>query len=188
MVVSVRRVRVVWSGDPTSGGGLSTFYFNDAVGTAAQNVASVATFLNATNDRRVAPCTWATEADVPTLNVGTGAIEGIVSTTPATGVGTAAGDALPPIAQGLLRLFTSQIVSGRLLRGRLFLPGAPESDSASTGGTSATYRSDYEAAAAALIADANSDWSVWSQTHGTLASIATASIWSKWASMRSRRD
>jgi hypothetical protein len=186
--MSVRRVRVAWTGDPTAGGGLSTFYFNDAVGTAAQCVSAVGTFLTATNDRRVTTCGWATEADVPTLNVGTGVIESITSTTPATGTGSAAGDALPPIAQGLLRLFTSQIVSGRLLRGRLFLPGAPESDSASTGGTSSTFRSDYEAAAAALIADANADWSVWSQTHGTLASISTATIWTKWASMRSRRD
>jgi len=151
-------------------------------------VASVSTFLTATNDRRVTSSSWATEADVPTLNVGTGTIESIDATTPATGTGTAAGDALPPIAQGLLRLFTSTIVSGRLLRGRIFLPGAPESDSASTGGTSTTYRSDYEAAAAALIADANSDWSVWSQTHGVLANISSATIWNKWASMRSRRD
>lgn len=186
--MAVNRVQVTWSGGAAAGGGLSTFYFNSTVGTAAQQVAAVNAFLTATDDRRTTALGWTILGDVATLNVGTGDLEAMTATTSTTGTGTAAGDALPPIAQGLLRLLTSQIVGGRLLRGRLFLPGAVEGDNASTGGTSATFKSDYDAAAATLIAAANAEWSVWSQTHGVLANVDSANTWSKFASLRSRRD
>lgn len=186
--MAINRVQVIWAGDPTSGGGLSTFYFNAAVGTPAQQVAAVGTLLTATNDRRAATCSWATDADVATIDEVSGNITALTGTTPATGVGTAVGDALPPIAQGLLRLFGAMIVGGRLLRGRLFLPGAVESDNASTGGTSTTYRSDYEAAALALINDANTEWRIWSRTHGVSGDVVSATVWTKFASLRSRRD
>lgn len=162
------------------------FNFNDAVGTAAQNVASVATFLNATNDRRTTNVTWATNPDVTTLNVGTGSLEGITSVTSVGGTGTMAGDMAPLAAQGLLRLLTGTIVAGRLLRGRIFMGGNGETDS--NGGPVAGYISDYDAAGATLVADANSDWSVWSRTHGVLASISTVTTWNKWAILRGRRD
>jgi len=186
--VSINRVQVVWSGGPTVGGGLSTFYFDSATGTAAQQVAAVATFLGSTDDRRVIAQTWATAADVATLNVGTGALESTTSTTPSTGTGTQTGDALPPAVQGLLRLLTSTVAGGRLLRGRLFLPGAGAGSSDSNGGVLAAYSGDYNAAGAALIADTNTNWMVWSPTHSTAASVTSVSCWSKWATLRSRRD
>lgn len=186
--MAVRRVQVVWTGATVEGGGLSTFYFNDAVGTAAQNVSSVAAFLAGTEGSRSSGLAWATVADVATLNVGSGALESITATTPSTGVGTASGDVLPMITQGLLRLVTSQIVNGRLLRGRLFLPGPVETVNSSAGAPLSGYLTDYNGDAATLVADANSDWSVWSITHGVLASVQTATVWNKWASLRSRRD
>lgn len=185
--MSVYRVPVVWAGSPVVGGGLSNFYFNSDGGTVAQAVTSVVDFLNSTEDQRSSALTWSCGADVDTLNVGTGTLEDTDSFTPATGTGTDGGQLLPPIAQGLLRVFTGTIVSGRLLRGRLFLPGATENHN-NLGRPVAGYNSDYDAAAAAMIGDANSTWSVWSRTHGTLASVSNASVWSEWASLRSRRD
>lgn len=186
--MAINRVRVTWAGDPTAGGGLSTFYFDSAAGTAAQQVSAVNTFLTATNDQRAPTCGYTIENDVDTLNAATGALENTTATAGGNGVGTATGDPLPPICQGLLRLFTSGIVNGRLLRGRIFLPGATESLTQSTGGTATTYRADYDAAAAALIADANTTWVVWSKTHGFTAAVGSASTWTKFASLRSRRD
>lgn len=180
-------MQIIWTGTTIVGGGLSTFYFDSASGTPAQQVAAVATFLGATEDRRLSSVSWVSAADVATLNVGTGALEGITSVTQSSGTGTSATEAMPPASQGLLRILTSQIVSGRLLRGRIFLPGNSESDSGS-GAPSSTYRTDYDAAAAALIADANTAWMCWSQTHGVAASVATANTWNKWAVLRSRRD
>lgn len=186
--MAVNRVQVIWSGIPTVGGGLSTFMFNSSVGTPAQQVAAVAAFLAATEDRRAQGCSWVTGSDVATLNIGTGQLEGVTAVTQIIGVGSIAGDVLPPATQGLLRLLTSVVVAGRLLRGRLFLPGTCEADSGSTGQPSVTFRSDYDAAAAALLGDANTEWCVWSATHGVLANITAANTWTKYATLRSRRD
>ena len=184
--MSQNRVQVAWTSAHIVGGGLSTFYFDSAVGTAAQQVAAVGTFLTATDDRRISGTTWATLPDVATLSVA-GALEGTTSTTPATGTGSLAGTAVPQASQGLLRLITGAVVGGRLLRGRLFLPAVGVNDN-TNGVPSATYVADYNAAAAALIADANTNWIVWSQTHGFSTAIVSATVWSKFAVLRSRRD
>jgi len=186
--MSVNRVQVVWTSPVVQGGGLSTFYFNDAVGTPAQQVAAVGAFLTGTDGQRGNTTSWATAGDVATLNVGTGTLEGTTSVTPLTGTGSATGDYMPPQTQGLLRLITSTVVGGRLLRGRLFLPGNVEGNNTSAGAPAAGLISDYNGDAATLIGAANAEWSVWSITHGTLANVATASVWNKWASLRSRRD
>lgn len=186
--MAVNRVRVTWTGTPTVGDGLSTFYFNSAVGTPAQQVSAVNLFLDSVAASYADNLTWATQSDVATLNVGTGALEGITSTTVESGAGTDTTDQLSPATQGLLQLLTNQVVGGRLLRGRIFLPGPCEAANSAGGIPLAAYRTDYEDAADVLMNDANTEWSVWSQTHGVLASISSTSVWTKWAVLRSRRD
>lgn len=185
--MAVNRVQVIWTGTPTVGGGLSTFYFDDGTGTPAQQVAAVALFLSSTEARRSTLTSWVTAADVATLNVGTGALEAITSTTQSSGVGTNAAAQMPPVVQGLLRGLTSIVTGGRLLRARIFLPGTTISD-ATLGAPTATYKSGYDAAAATLISSANADWAAWSRTHGVRASIVSANTWNKFAELRSRRD
>lgn len=185
--MAVSRVQVAWGGSAAAGGGLSSFYFNSAVGTAAQMGSAVSTFLGATEDRRSSSATWSRVAQVETFNVVTGALEGISGLVASSGVGTIATDIMPAANQGLLRLVTGQIVVGRLLRGRLYLPATTESDN-SGGAPTGTYIADYEAAAAALIADANTELVVWSQTHGVIAPVSSANVWTSWAVLRSRRD
>jgi hypothetical protein len=185
--MAVNRVRVVWSGAPIVGGGLSTFYFNQFAGTPSQQVAAVAAFLNATNDQRGSAISWATEADVASLELD-GRLSGFSTVTPATGVGTATGDVLPRASQGLLRILSTLILGGRLLRGRLFLPGPTETMNSSAGAPLAIYTDDYNAAAAALIGDGSTDWVVFSQKYAAIASVSTASTWDRWATLRSRRD
>ena len=185
--VSINRVSIVWTGAFAVGTGLSTFYFNSAVGTPAQQVAAVQTFLAATEDRRVIGMNWVSAADVVTLNIATGALEAINTVTPVGGSGTLAGDALPPATQGLLRILSNVISNDRLIRGRLFLPGTGESSS-TLGAPDSAYLTDYNNAAAALISDANTEWRLWSRTHGLAPDVITASTWNKWAVLRSRRD
>lgn len=185
--MSVRRVQVIWAGLPTAGGGLSTFYFNTTVGTAANCVSAVGNFLTATEDQRTTTLTWSTHPDVVTLS-DAGVLEGTTSTSPASGVGIASSDQLSPTTQGLLRVLSSTVVAGRILRGRVFLPGATEGQNQANGVPTTVYKSDYDAAAAALIADANTTWVVWSRTHATFATVVSASTWASWAVLRSRRD
>jgi len=185
--MTISRVQVAWSGATVVGGGLSTFYFNSAVGTPAQQVAAVGAYLGATEDRRSTSITWATLADVASINEATGQLTGLATVTPLTGVGTVATEVMPPIVQVLIRLLTSTIANGRLVRGRLFIPGTCEGDS-NSGTPSTTSRTDYDAAGAALIADANTEWRLWSRTHGIAPDVTTATMWNRYASLRSRRD
>lgn len=185
--MAINRVQAIWSGTIVEGGGLSTFYFDTGVGTPAQHVAAVATFLTATDDQRSTGAVWTTGADVAAVDEATGALVSVTSVATSTGTGTAVGDTMPPATQGLLRALSSVVVGGRLLRGRVFLPGAVES--ANIGGLPiAAYRTDYDTAAAALIANLNAQWVIWSRTHGVIAPVASANVWSKWAVLRSRRD
>jgi hypothetical protein len=186
--MSLNRVQVIWSGSPTNGGGLTTFYFNSSVGTAAQQVTAVGNFLAATEDQRSSLLSWQTAPDVATISQATGALEAVTTTTPSTGVGIESGNELSPTTQGLLRVLTTVVVGGRLLRGRIFLPGATEANSGAPGTPIAAYLTDYNTAGAALIADANTEWVVWSRSHGTYGVITTANMWTKWAVLRSRRD
>jgi pimeloyl-ACP methyl ester carboxylesterase len=79
-------------------------------------------------------------------------------------------------------------LAGRLLRGRVFLPGVAESDNAATGVPSTTYINDINGSGSTLVSDANTNYMVWSPTHGVAASVVTVSCWTKWAVLRSRRD
>jgi len=185
-MVTMSRVQVIWSGTPVVGGGLSTFYFEAAVGTVAQQVAAVATFLANSETQRSSAITWATAADVAQIDSATGNLVGTSTVTPSTGAGTAAGDPAPFATQGLLRILTGVVVGGRLLRGRLFLPGVVEASS--TGVPSAGYITAYNTVGAALIADVNSAWGIWSHTHGVFQPANGVSTWNRWAVLRSRRD
>jgi hypothetical protein len=185
--MSVDQVQVLWTGSAAQGGGVTNFHFEGAVGSAAQQRDAVVAFLTATNDQRATSSTWTIATDVKRFNVATGALESINTVTTATDTGDDGGDILGVATQGLLRLLTTSIVSGRLLRGRLFLPANTETVN-SGGGPTSTYRSDYEAAAATLIAEANTNWGVWSRTHGAFVGVNSASVWNQWAVLRSRRD
>ncbi len=185
--MSVDRVQVTWGGSAAAGGGITSFYFQGAVGSAAQQRDAVVAFLTATEARRATSATWTLLTDVDRLNEVTGALESVNTVTAASGVGTGAGDIMPSLNQGLLRLLTTAIVNGRLLRGRIFLPGTIESDN-SGGAPIVGYRTGYDTAAATLIAEANTIWSVWSRTHGVIFPITTASTWTQWSFLHGRRD
>jgi hypothetical protein len=186
--MAVNLIEIEWTGTGITGPAVSTFAFDSLVGTAAQQASAVLAFLGATEDERANGCQYAINTQVRTLNTATGALEAVTSISPNSGSGTLAGDPLSPSTQGLLRLETGVVVNNRLVKGRLFLPGTTENVNQTPGTPIAAYRTDYEAAAAALIADANSAWCVWSRTHGQRPVITSANVWTKWAVLRSRRD
>lgn len=183
----LNRIPVVWTGTPTNGGGLSVFYFLEGVGTPAQQVTAVNTFLGATDDQRSTALQWQCGQEVDTIESTTNQLVGTTGFAPAVGFGTNSGEVLSPATQGLLRMLTPTVFNGRLIRGRLFLPGPTESVN-SVGRPAVTYRADYEAAAAALIADANTTWVVYSRAAGAPAAVTAANMWTEWATLRSRRD
>jgi len=185
--MALNRVQIAFTGNPTEGGGLATFYFDSSVGTVAQQMIAAQSFFSTTEGVRAPTCAWAGVPDVATIDEASGALTAVVSTATSSGVGTAAGVVLSPTTQGLLRNLSSVVVGGRLLRGRLFLPGATATHNV-LGAPSSSYLTAYNGAASALIADPNTVWKIWSRTYGTSAAVTTANVWTKWAVLRSRRD
>jgi len=183
----VYRVRTSITGGQ-GGPYLSTLYFNVVGGLTAANAnAAVGAFWLAVKGRVATGITMSTEAEVATIDIATGQVTGITAVTPVVNVGTAAGDTCPPATQGLLRWRTGTYIGGREIRGRTFLPGVTETDNVN-GVPSASYISTVNAAAAAMIADANSDFMVYSRKNFDAAPGLSGSVWSQWAVLRSRRD
>jgi len=183
----VYRVRTQITGGP-GGPYLSTLYFNVVGGLTAANAnAATGAFWTALKARMTTAMSYATEAEVAEVDIATGQVTGIVAVTPQTGTGTLAGDMLPSSTQGLIRWRTGTFVNGREVRGRTFIPGPVEVDSA-VGVPVAGYLSIVNAAASALIADVNSDLMVYSKRNRDAVPALSGSCWSQWAVLRSRRS
>lgn len=128
------------------------------------------------------------------VEASTGVLQGAFAGTDPTSVtGTATGDPLPLQTQGLIQLGTSTVISGRRVRGRLFLPGVVEGDNTSTGVPSGTYRSTATTAFGGLTTGGgtSSQLVVWHRPQngvgGASPLVTSVSTSTKWAVLRSRR-
>lgn len=187
-MTTLYRVRIVATG-PVGSPWINTWFFNESSGSAQDAVNATGLFythLSAGAFRD--DMTWATEPDVSLINDDTGEIIGVDSTSPYSLVGTSVTDAVPTVAQVLLRLRTGTFINGRELRGRLFIPGITETRNDAIGDVDSVLVAAVNDAADEVIDDANSEWRVYSRTHSTSRAVAVGSCWSKWAVMRSRRD
>lgn len=180
------RVRTVISGGQ-GGPYLSTMYFNVVGGLTAANAnAAVGTFWNSVKAKMGNSLSYATEAEVAEVDIATGQVTGIAAVTPQTGTGTPTTDMCPWTTQGLIRWRTGIFVGGREVRGRTFVPGPTEVEN-TAGVPAAAYVTALNAAASALIADANSDLMVYSKKNRDAVPVLSGSTWSQWAVLRSRR-
>lgn len=172
---------------------LSTMYFDVAGGTAQDAADAVGVFWTAMDNSMVSAVQWATEAEVAQVNASNGNLVMVHATTPASGTGASATEVLPIATQALIRWRTGSIVNGREVRGRTFIPGLVEANNDS-GSPTSTLVTNYSAAAAALIADANSTLVVWHRpttpggSDGSKHDVVTGSMWTEFAVLRSRRD
>lgn len=168
---------------------LSTMYFQGDTQTEANAaVVAVKAFWDACRVWLDNEVVYATEPEVPVLNTTTGEITGVFNTTSLTNTGNVAGVMLPPAAQGLIRWRTGHFEAGREVRGRTFIPGITQTGVTGNGLLNGGAVTAFNAAAAALIADANSVLAVWSRAHAISVGVVTGSTWTSFASLRSRRD
>lgn len=167
---------------------VSTMFFSDALGLSTQDaVDAVGTFWTSMSGPMIGAATWETESDVRVVDPDTGEVTGIVTTTPHSGAGgSGSAEPLPWSSQGLIRWHTGLFVGGKEIRGRTFIPALPEADSVA-GVPLAAWRTAADAAAAALIADGDSTFLVYSRKHRQAEGVISGSSWSQWAVLRSRR-
>lgn len=180
------RVRTVFTGVQGSPW-LSTMYFSEFGGTASQAVTAVGTFWGAVDAHIANAVSWATEAEVATIATSTGEPTGLEITTPQTGTGSSGSQPIALAAQGLIRWRTGIFIEGRESRGRTFIPAVGAGDSVN-GAPSTSLTTAVNAAAAALLADANSELEVYSRKHRVENPVLTGSLWGSFAVLRSRRD
>lgn len=195
------RVRTAWTG-LVQGGGLSTHYFTQVVGTDAEDLqAVVQTFWGTCAPQITNECSFRVLGEMDVIDETTGELIETMSTIDgATTAGTSTEDNQPPATQTLLRLRTGAVVAGRRLQGRLFIPGPPRNGTGDTLTPTTASRAAYQNAAAALITATTGigPWVVWSRPvsdnptvpdrPGTTAAVVNGSVWDKYAVLRSRRD
>lgn len=128
------------------------------------------------------------EPEVTVIESTSGELVGVLSIDGDTIAPNGGGDALPPATQCLVQLTTPAIISGRRLRGRIFLPGMLEANNGVTGEPSGALVGSFNDALDTLVDALASTWVVYSPTHRAYATVTGAQVWNQWAVLRSRRD
>jgi len=179
------RVTTVFSG--VQGAPYYSNHYFPGTTTPAEGVEAVDEFWDGCASVMVDDCSWTVQGEVVDIDVTSGQPVGFTTVTGANGAGTLTGEMQSPAIQMLVRWTSEQVINGRLLRGRTFIPAIAETMN-DGGRPSATAVADVQAAASALIVDIDSDIGVWSRTHGAFAVVTNASVWEEYAVLRSRRD
>lgn len=187
--MSIYQVKVEWTGP--SSPLFSYFHFDLAFGSTPQQTAdAVEDFLTALDDNLNSSFAWAIDPEVRQLNEATGALQAVI---PVTGSGATCGSGgiYVDVLQGLITWTTGEIVNGRQLRGRMFVPGIEEGRNATTGRPEPTFITAVNTAAAGLIADANTELVVWHRPQaglgGEIGEVLTGVMRNRWSYLSSRR-
>lgn len=195
------RVTTTFAGPSVVGGAISRIYFLITGGTPQQAATAATTFWASA---RVAIDDSLTITVAPQVEQVDPVDGDLVAAVPVTGSSVAGQDdgaVLPYQIQSVLQLRTGVFSDGREIRGRIYLPG-PSASTFANGVYSGTRKTAVEAAGAALISDANSTLAIWQrpreansgknhdldQRDGSSEAVISATLWSKMASLRSRRD
>lgn len=165
------------------------FYYAQTTGSASDAKSAVGNFFNESKAEFSAALSWQIQSDVAQIESETGDIISVTSLGSETIQGSKAGEPLPFASQGLLQLRTGVYVGGRELRGRCFLPGFTEGQSAG-GKPDNPLVTFFQGTANQYLKGTAQDVSlvVWSRTTGEIAPVANIFMWREWAVLRSRRN
>lgn len=191
------RTRAIASAPSNGGDCLLTYYWDSAGGTPTavmtEAVARVQAFWNSYKAFYPSVGTIIIDPVGDEVDEVTGTIVGqFTAPAGASVVGTGAGERLPYMTQGLLRLSTALFVGGRRVRGRQNIPLPAETDS-TAGFPNAAYISGLQTAANLLGTTVVTGISqrVWHRprggTGGLSAPVTARSVAPYWAVLRSRR-
>lgn len=184
----VREILVDWTLKSGTGGTTVTFW--DTETPVATQRTALEAFLDALQS------TWAntTTATIATQGREFGEDTGTLvsawaDSTPRGSVGTSVSTQGPDASMVLCRWFTQEIVNGRFINGRTFIPGLTNGN-VDGGNLKLTVQTTYEAAQAALVA-ADAGFSIWHRPGaagpGSLHSVKNGTTWSEMAVLRKRR-
>lgn len=185
----VREILVNWTLSGRTGP-TSVLYFGET-GTVADQRLALSVYLGAVDAYQQSTTQWTIETEGRELNTATGALTGVwAHATAYTGAGAATtGSSVADATQALQRWHTGNIVGGRFLAGRTFLPGWSNGHE-SSGNISSTSQAGVLAAANTLLAS-GANLVVWHRPQngsgGQAFTASTASVWKEFAVLRNRR-
>jgi hypothetical protein len=193
MALRVRTEITAVSGSPY----LSTFHFPGSGGTDAEAAADGArAFWAEIVASMAAPTSVQVVGEVEEFEPETGNLLAVFQSEQAVLVASGSGDPLPWATQGLIRWRTGAFIDGRELRGRTFIPALTEGHS-TQGRPTAALITILNTAAGAV----NDLLGVWQRPRlasegppvveardGQIVPVASFSVWTQWAQLRSRRD
>ena len=181
----LKRITTTFTG-PQGMPGYSTIYGHENGESAATFQAAVAAFWTAvTNDVCVYALHFSCSGIMEVVESTSGEIVSLDdSGTTVTGVGGAGADPIGWTSQMLCQLRTGSYVSGRELRGRIFIP-AIWVGTLNNGNPSSTAIGNVQGALDDLVGH---QLAVYSPTHHAWASVSSGGVWNEYATMRSRRD
>lgn len=184
----IRELHTRWDG--VAGAPYWTTLRATTVGTtSAQDLADAwIDFLNTIDIYYVNDLTANVLPEVTVIESTTGLLTGTETVTGAAIPGVSTGEMLPRTTQALLRFQTDTILVGRRLRGRIFLPGFNEGTNADNGAPDTAVAASVTSEISTLVTAMAGELVIYSRTHLSGGAVTSASMWSEWATMRSRRD
>lgn len=182
--------RVIWT---TPGGGGQSTLFTQPTGTLQTIADAIRSFLVELCEGLSNQVTATVASEVRTLNVGTGVLEAVGSVNGGAPVpGNVAGQPVADASQILMRWNTGEIVNGRRLVGRTFIPGLPVA-SLTGGNLNGASAADFATKGQGLITSlaGQAPLVVWHRPVNGAGGVAwaadTATVWSEMAVLRRRR-
>lgn len=185
-MASISRVRTVMTGVAGSPY-YSNFYYLTNGATAQQVIDVTEGFWNNILQHMSDDLAGTVEGEVPIIDEVTGDIIAVQNGNPQTFQGVSTDDVLPPATQGLARWTTGQYRNGRQVRGRTFIPGLTDPVS-EFGRPRPAFITDLQASIDFVVDNPTVTHVVWSKSNGVALATTAGSVWSEFASLRSRRD
>lgn len=185
-MVSLNRFRATVSGVAGSPAYL-TWYFLAAAGTVAQQASAVDVYLTGLKTQIWSGLPILRTGEVVQFDSTTGDTTDVLTVAPQAFTGSAVGDLLPPATQMLVRWKTPFFVAGRRLQGRQnvpYLSSAVASGGRPTGAAVAAVAG----FAQALVDQPDTQLVVWGRKSGQVGTVSSASCWTEFSVLRSRRD
>lgn len=185
----VQQVLLRWAANGGAGG-VSVLHASD-IAVPADIQLSITAFLNALKPNLCTGTVVTTEPTVRKIGTADGVLTGLGSLpSPPTATGTGGSSAVPNLAQGLIRLRTNNVVNGRFLQGRIFVPGLSSNTMLSTGELNPTGVLALAGAGQALVD--SGVWGIWHRpvggVGGVFSALSASSGWNEYASQRRRRS
>jgi len=184
---SVFRVKTAISGGSGSAQLGTMFFEDDGVLTAQHAADAVHDFWDDLSAAISNTYTFAVEGAVDTIDLATGKATGTTAVSVASVPGGGSSPPLPWATQGLIEWRTGFYAGGREVRGRTFLPGMMEYYQ-TNGVPNAAGLAIFQTAADNLVGVITAQLQVYSRKHTLASGVTGATVWTKWAVLRSRRD